>query len=108
MFYTTIQKGIDSVTLPKSNSICLYFMKSKFVLILDTENLIIKTIRDGNWKKPSNKCKNILITNETILSMQSNEIDYLNNNKYFKIKEVTENFDLILESNCEICLQINF
>jgi hypothetical protein len=108
VFYRTIQDGLNSISLPMNTDISVYFIKSKFVLILDTKNLIIKTIRDGSWNKPGNNCSELKIANEMVVLMQDDEINYINENKFFKIKELSENFDIILESTCKKCFSTNF
>ena len=104
-FMKTIQNGINRTKLPIDSSICLYFVLSKFVLVLNTKEMIITTIRDGRWDKPGNICKNTLIANEDVIKMDQNEMDYINEQKYFSI-DVNENFDLILTPKCNYCFKV--
>lgn len=105
-FMQTIQKGINQTKLPTDVSICLYFMKSKFVLVLNTKEMIITTVRDGRLDKPGNICKNTLITNEVAIKIDKNELDYLNEQLYFTIK-LNDNFDILLESKCNFCFKVD-
>ena len=105
-FVQIIQKGISKTKLPIDNSICLYFLQSKFVLVLNTKEMIITTIRDGRWDKPGNTCKNTLIANEDAVRMNQDELDYINEQLYFSVK-INENFDLILESKCNYCFKVD-
>ena len=104
-FYKIIQEGINKTNIPMDNSICLYFIVSKFVLILNTKEMIITTIRDARWDKPGNNCKSILIANEDAIKMTQDEINWINEQKYHSLK-VNENYDLILESKCNYCFKV--
>lgn len=106
-FYEVLQKGLNSVKLPEHVSICLYFMKSKFVLILNTRDSIITTIRDGKWEKTTSSCKHVKITNEDILK-DSELVDLLNDGSEYWDIDVDENFDVLIESKCNICFKIEF
>ena len=107
-FMKTIQRGIEikEKEIPVDSSICMYFFISKFILILNTKEMIITTIRDGRWFKPTNGCKNILLLNEDVIKMNQEELDVYNEQEYFSI-DVNENFDLILESKCNYCFKVN-
>ena len=107
-FMKTIQRGIKikEKEIPVDSSICMYFFISKFILILNTKEMIITTIRDGRWFKPTNGCKNILLLNEDVIKMNQAELDVYNEQEYFSI-DVNENFDLILESKCNYCFKVN-
>lgn len=105
-FVQTIQKGIDKTNIPIDTSICLYFIVSKFVLILNTKDLFIVTVRDGRWDKPSNTCNKIIMVNEDVQKLEQYEIDYLNEGKYFKM-DFDNDFNMILESKCNYCFSIN-
>ena len=105
-FMKLIQKGIKQTNIPIDVSICLYFIHAKFVLVLNTKELIITTIRDGRWDKPGNNCKSKIIANEDAIKLDADEINYINEQKYFSI-DVNENFDLILESKCNYCFKVD-
>ena len=105
-FMKLIQKGIKQTNIPIDVSICLYFIHAKFVLVLNTKELIITTIRDGIWDKPGNNCKSKIIANEDAIKLDADEINYINEQKYFSI-DVNENFDLILESKCNYCFKVD-
>ena len=107
-FMKTIQRGIKikEKEIPVDSSICMYFFISKFILILNTKEMIITTIRDGRWFKPTNGCKNILLLNEDVIKMNQAELDVYNEQEYFSI-DVNENFDLILQSKCNYCFKVN-
>lgn len=107
-FMKTIQKGIKikEKEIPIDSSICMYFFISKFILIINTKEMIITTIRDGRWFKPTNGCKNILLLNEDVIKMDQAELDVYNAQEYFII-DVNENFDLILESKCNYCFKVD-
>ena len=107
-FMKVIQKGIKlkEKEMPSDDSICLYFFISKFILILNTKEMKIVTIRDGKWFKPTNGCKNILLLNEDVIKMEQAELDVYNKQEYFII-DVNENFDLILESKCNYCFKVD-
>lgn len=107
-FMKVIQKGIKlkEKEMPLDDSICLYFFISKFILILNTKEMKIVTIRDGKWFKPTNGCKNILLLNEDVTKMEQVELDAYNNQEYFTV-DVNENFDLILESKCNYCFKVD-
>lgn len=105
-FMQLIQKGIKQTNIPIDDSICLYFINSKFVLVLNTKELIITTIRDGRWDKPGNNCKSKIIANEDAIKLDRDEINYINEQKYFNL-DVNEKFDLILESKCNYCFKVD-
>lgn len=111
-FYELIQKAINK----HSNQICdigdscLIFKNSKFILVLNKEKSKIITIRDTEWEKPLNDtpCKRIL-------SFESKEdeefyIDVLLENRMdFDWGKYTlnENWDLIVETNCTCCVEVD-
>ena len=107
-FIEVIQKGIKLKEnyIPEDNSICLYFFLSKFILLLNTKEMVITTIRDARWDKPSGRCKSIRIVNEDVLKMPQYELDYYSNQEYFEFG-INENFDMILESKCNYCFKID-
>lgn len=81
-------------------------MGSKFILILNTKEMIITAIRDARWDKPTGNCKNVVISNENVLKMSDNELDYYASQDYFSFN-INENFDMILESTCNYCIKID-
>lgn len=61
-FYEVAQTGLDVAQKTKQftekGNTCLYYNRSKFVLIVNKEQRRLITIRDGSWDKPSSgKCK---------------------------------------------------
>lgn len=107
-FMKTIQKGIKikEKEIPVDSSICMYFFISKFILILNTKEMIITTIRDARWDKPTGNCKSIHIVNEDVIKMDQAELDYYAKQEHF-IFGINENFDLILESKCNYCFKVD-
>jgi hypothetical protein len=107
-FYKVIQDGINSIKLPKDNAICLYFLKSQFVLVINTNANIITTIRDGKWDKPGNNCKHRIIANED-LQRDTDLINIFNNHDQIGwIWDVNEKFDIEITQDCNYCYKVNY
>lgn len=111
-FCKTIQKGIDKTPIPVDEAICLYFFRSEFVLILNTKNKIITTIRDAKWDKPGNNCKQVIIANETVKTEEFFEefLKPINNNLTGNNGwdgVINEKFEIVINHNCNYCFKVD-
>lgn len=118
-FYVTLQKGIHKFekNFPKTGVVCLNFLLSEFVAIVDMDRHMLVTIRDARWDKPSNKCNTKIIVSEkeVIKDIVENifegltEFDGYHINVLTESEYRTEDSGWLLEVvyHCDSCIDID-
>jgi hypothetical protein len=115
-FYKIAQAGINTAfnspqKFAEDGDTCLYFMKSKFVLIVNKPEMMIRTIRDGRWDKPSNSCNKVIITKESD-EQYSDLIEnvFFNGTEFngYKLNVITSDEWLLeVETDCKVCIKVD-
>jgi hypothetical protein len=107
-FYETIQRGFDTIkSVPHNKDICVFFLKSHFVIIVDMVQKRIVTIRHGDWN--NTKCDGgFKATNEEMRTYCQDYLDLLNEGNVIEIIGMNENMSFNLKIRCSQCYQINF
>lgn len=109
-FIEIVNKGITRAL--KENKLCLRFMKSKFVLVINEPKGLIVTIRSSDWENLDNgKCNKQWVfedykNNQDLEYIVSNT-DY--DNEGYSINVTYQGETAILEFNdkCTCCFEVN-
>lgn len=110
-FYKSLRAGLKEgdAKIPSSGAICVYYTKTRFVLILDMDTHMIRTIRDAFWDKPSNGCNKKVLVNESVMG------DYITNVFFNETEFEGYSIDVIggdtwlleIEHHCDICVEVD-
>jgi len=85
----TVEQSLKTIELPpKSKAVCLYFMTSNFIILLNTEKNQIVTVRDGTWNKLPNGCCTTQVANKDAIKMSDAEVSYLNNQEHSSLMSI--------------------
>lgn len=109
LFLKTVEICLNQVysKLSEESDSCVYFMVSKFVLIVSKKENKIRTIRDGRWDKPANGCDKISLVMEEF-EMKDLIENVLFHETQFDGYNIIPNADFILEvhTDCDVCLKV--
>jgi hypothetical protein len=107
-FYETIQRGFDTIkSVPHNKDICVFFLKSNFVIIINMIQKRIVTIRHGDWN--NTKCDGgFKYTNEEMITFCQDYLDLLNRGDVIETIGVNEDWSVNVKIKCSQCYSIKF
>lgn len=115
MFFKKISKGIEKAyekypELDEVENVCLRFLISKFVLIINTKNNIIVTVRDAEWDNLDNgKCDGSKFVVESLKRFNNYTQDTESLESFIKdIDTVNDGYEILVSYEGEETLVFEF